>query len=85
MCPSRRGILEGEIGAGKSEEDEEQMNQERHFSQWFKEAKGNEPYPYQTLFACEAILPKLIEVTTTLRKKDNCLNPISHQKEKTNG
>jgi len=24
------------------------MNQERNFSQWFKEATENEPYPYQT-------------------------------------
>jgi hypothetical protein len=61
------------------------MNQERHFSQWFKQATRNEPYPYQTRFACEPISPKLIEVTTTIKTKDNCINPIAHQKEKING
>jgi hypothetical protein len=41
-------------GAGQSEERqwEDQMNQERNFSQWFKEATAHEPYPYQTRFAC---------------------------------
>lgn len=61
------------------------MKQEQHFVEWFKKATGNEPYPYQTRFACEPTLPKLIEVTTTIKTKDNCLNPIAHQKEKTNG
>ncbi|ALA57928.1 hypothetical protein NITMOv2_1502 [Nitrospira moscoviensis] len=32
------------------------MNQERNFSQWFKQATGNEPYPYQTRFACKPSL-----------------------------
>ena len=44
------------------------MNQERNFSKWFKEATGNEPYPYQTRFACEPILPELVDVPTGFGK-----------------
>ena len=44
------------------------MNQERTFAKWFKQATGNEPYPYQTRFACDVDLPELIDVPTGLGK-----------------
>jgi CRISPR-associated endonuclease/helicase Cas3 len=44
------------------------MNQERNFSQWFKQATGNEPYPYQTRFAWEPTLPELVDVPTGMGK-----------------
>ena len=44
------------------------MNQERNFSRWFKEATGNEPYPFQTRFACGMILPELVDVPTGMGK-----------------
>ena len=48
-----------EPGAGEERSGlrgEDPMNQERNFSQWFQQATGNEPYPYQTRFACEPSL-----------------------------
>ncbi len=44
------------------------MNQEQDFSQWFTKATENEPYPYQTRFACEPTLPELVNVPTGLGK-----------------
>ncbi|BFU93805.1 MAG: hypothetical protein NTNFB02_05270 [Nitrospira sp.] len=44
------------------------MNQERNFSHWFKQATENEPYPFQTRFACGPTLPELVDVPTGMGK-----------------
>lgn len=44
------------------------MSQERQFSEWFKQATGYVPYPFQVRFACERILPSLVDVPTGLGK-----------------
>lgn len=44
------------------------MSESRQFADWFKDATGNEPYPYQTRFACEPELPELVDVPTGMGK-----------------
>lgn len=34
------------------------------FVRWFRQATGNEPYPFQIRFACERMLPELVDVPT---------------------
>jgi CRISPR-associated endonuclease/helicase Cas3 len=44
------------------------MADDVRFPDWFKRVTGNEPYPFQTRFACEPILPELVDVPTGLGK-----------------
>lgn len=54
------------------------MSDEDAFVRWFRQATGNEPYPFQIRFACETTLLHFLEVTTTNKKADSCLNLIPH-------
>lgn len=44
------------------------MSEVSQFAEWFKRATGNEPYPFQTRFACEPTLPELVDVPTGMGK-----------------
>lgn len=44
------------------------MNNKEEFVRWFRQATGNEPYPFQVRFACEPTLPELVDVPTGLGK-----------------
>lgn len=44
------------------------MNNKDAFVRWFRQATGNEPYPFQIRFACETALPELVDVPTGLGK-----------------
>jgi len=44
------------------------MNNHAAFARWFKQATGNEPYPYQVRFACEPTLSELVDVPTGMGK-----------------
>jgi CRISPR-associated endonuclease/helicase Cas3 len=44
------------------------MNSESPFVRWFRQATGNEPYPFQIRFACEPTLPALVDVPTGMGK-----------------
>lgn len=60
------------------------MNQERKFTEWFKHATGNEPYPFQIRFACEPSLPELVDVPTGVKGFTVFLINL-YKKEKTHG
>lgn len=38
------------------------------FEQWFKQATGHDPYPFQVRFACDPTLPELVDVPTGMGK-----------------
>jgi hypothetical protein len=38
------------------------------FDEWFKQATGNCPFPYQRRFATESEMPELVDVSTGLGK-----------------
>lgn len=44
------------------------MNNKAAFARWFRQATGNEPYPFQIRFACETPLPELVDVPTGMGK-----------------
>lgn len=44
------------------------MSLEQEFADWFEQATGNQPYPFQIHFACEPTLPELVDVPTGLGK-----------------
>ena len=44
------------------------MSNHDEFARWFRQATGNEPYPFQIRFACEPTLPELVDVPTGLGK-----------------
>lgn len=44
------------------------MNLEQEFARWFERATGNQPYTFQTRFACEPDLPELVDVPTGMAK-----------------
>ncbi|MCS6897450.1 MAG: hypothetical protein NZM29_05700 [Nitrospira sp.] len=44
------------------------MRNNEAFARWFQQATGYVPYPYQTQFACEPALPRLVQVPTGLGK-----------------
>lgn len=44
------------------------MNNKELFARWFRQATGNEPYPFQIRFACEPTLPELVDVPTGMGK-----------------
>ncbi|WHZ21403.1 MAG: hypothetical protein OJF47_000515 [Nitrospira sp.] len=44
------------------------MTREPQFTEWFTHATGNTPYPFQIHFACEPIMPELVDVPTGLGK-----------------
>ncbi|MFO0767837.1 MAG: CRISPR-associated helicase Cas3' [Nitrospiraceae bacterium] len=44
------------------------MSNHDEFARWFRQATGNEPYPFQIRFACEPELPELVDVPTGLGK-----------------
>ena len=44
------------------------MNNKEEFVSWFRQATGNEPYPFQIRFACEPVMPELVDVPTGLGK-----------------
>jgi CRISPR-associated endonuclease/helicase Cas3 len=37
------------------------MNKKEAFTRWFRQATGDEPYPFQIRFACETTLPELVK------------------------
>lgn len=44
------------------------MSNTEAFARWFRQATGNEPYPFQIRFACEPTLPELVDVPTGMGK-----------------
>jgi hypothetical protein len=55
--------MEGCDQAGDGiKEQEIAMSNEDAFVRWFRQATGNEPYPFQIRFACEPTLPELVDV-----------------------
>jgi CRISPR-associated endonuclease/helicase Cas3 len=44
------------------------MKNEQEFENWFETATGRKPYPFQKRFACEPILPQLVDVPTGMGK-----------------
>lgn len=44
------------------------MKNDARFADWFERATGNEPYPFQTRFACDPTLPQLVDIPTGLGK-----------------
>jgi len=44
------------------------MSNEGAFAHWFRQATGNEPYPFQIRFACDPTLPELVDVPTGMGK-----------------
>jgi len=44
------------------------MKSEKEFIRWFQQATGHEPYPFQIRFACDTVLPELVDVPTGLGK-----------------
>jgi len=59
-------------------EEEIAMSKNDAFVRWFRQATGHEPYPFQICFACEPMLLHFLEVATTNKKADSCLNLIPH-------
>lgn len=44
------------------------MTVEQAFKAWFKQATGHAPYPFQVRFACDVVLPQLVDVPTGMGK-----------------
>lgn len=44
------------------------MDNRDAFAQWFQQATGYKPYPFQVRFACEPTLPELVDVPTGMGK-----------------
>ena len=44
------------------------MSSKDAFARWFRQATGNEPYPFQIRFACEPTLSELVDVPTGMGK-----------------
>ena len=44
------------------------MSEIHQFANWFAQATGNDPYPFQVRFACEPELPELVDVPTGMGK-----------------
>jgi CRISPR-associated endonuclease/helicase Cas3 len=40
------------------------MNNKEAFASWFRRVTSHEPYPFQIRFACEPVLPELVDVPT---------------------
>jgi CRISPR-associated endonuclease/helicase Cas3 len=44
------------------------MKNDQTFESWFEKATGNKPYPFQKRFACDSVLPQLVDVPTGMGK-----------------
>jgi CRISPR-associated endonuclease/helicase Cas3 len=44
------------------------MSCDHRFIQWFQQATGHAPFPFQIRFACDEALPQLVHVPTGLGK-----------------
>jgi CRISPR-associated endonuclease/helicase Cas3 len=44
------------------------MSTDNAFVQWFQQAAGDAPFPFQACFACGETLPQLVHVPTGLGK-----------------
>lgn len=44
------------------------MSRDHRFIQWFQQATGHAPFPFQVRFACDEALPQLVHVPTGLGK-----------------
>jgi CRISPR-associated endonuclease/helicase Cas3 len=44
------------------------MKNDQTFESWFEKATGNKLYPFQKRFACDSVLPQLVDVPTGMGK-----------------
>ena len=62
------------------------MNNKELFARWFRQATGNEPYPFQIRFACETTLPELVDVPMGMGKiAVECRDTHQHERLRLSG